>query len=503
MNKDDLKTTMASAADEAKAEPVRWSFIDWEKVECHVSRLQSKIAKASAEGRKEDGRRLQRQLTHSFDAKLLAVRRVTTNKGKNTPGVNGELWNTPAKKIQAAISLTSKGYKAKPLRRVHIPKKGKQGETRPLGIPTMYDRAMQALYALALEPVAETTGDRHSFGFRTGRSTQDAGIHIFNVVGKERSPKWVLEGDIKGCFDHISHKWLLANVSMNKNILRQFLKAGYMEQGSWHNTDEGTPQGGIISPILANMALDGLDHLLDERYHCRNGHPSYRVSSANKVNLIRYADDFIITATTEERAKEIKSIVVAFLSERGLKLSETKTLITHIEDGFDFLGWNFRKYGNGKLIIKPARKSIQAFLREIHRIILRECRTWKQDNLIKVLTPKIRGFANYHRHVCSSKTFARIDYCIYKMLKRWAKRRHPDKGKRWLYRRYWKQRGNRHYVFTSGVETLPFMTWQHIVRHPSLKLSVNPFLDPIYYVRRTQRLRERNANSFRPAAVTT
>lgn len=500
MNKDDLKTDAASAADEAETEPLRWNFIDWEKVEGHVNRLQSKIAKACYEGKTEEIRRLQRQLTHSFDAKLLAVRRVTANKGRNTPGVDGVTWNTPAKKMEAARHLTNKGYKARPLRRVNIPKKGKRGETRPLGIPTMHDRAMQALFALALEPVAEATGDRHSFGFRTGRSPQDVCANLFNVIGKERSPRWVLEGDIRGCFDHISHEWLLANVPMDKRVLGQFLKAGYMETGSWHETEEGTPQGGIISPILANMALDGIDAALDEKYHCRNGHPSHRMANANKVNFARYADDFVVTAATEERAIEIKGLIASFLKERGLELSEKKTLVTHVDKGFDFLGWNFRKY-EGKLIIKPSKKSVQNFLREMHRIILRECRTWKQGNLIKVLAPKIRGFANYHRHACSSATFAKIDHHIYKMLARWATRRHPGKGKKWKYRRYWKRIGNRQYVFTDGKETLPFMMWQHIVRHPMIKLGVNPFTEPEYYIRRTQRLKERYAHSFRHAAA--
>ena len=193
-------------------------------------------------------KRLQYLLTHSFYAKALAVKRVVTNDGRKTPGVDGVLWNTPAKKMKAVLSLTDKGYRARPLRRVYIEKKDKK-KKRPLGIPTMYDRAMQALYALALEPVAETTADGKSFGFRKGRCAQDACEYLFNALSRKHiSPKWVLEGDIKGCFDHISHDWLLANIPMDKNILKQFLKAGFIYQRELFPTEEGTPQGGIISP---------------------------------------------------------------------------------------------------------------------------------------------------------------------------------------------------------------------------------------------------------------
>lgn len=501
MNGNDLKTNRASMTDEAEAEPLRWNFIEWDKVERHVNRLQTKIAKAQSKGKRDEVRRLQRQLTHSFDAKLLAVRKVTTNKGKNTPGVDGELWNTPASKMRAAKSLTDKGYKAKPLRRVEIPKKGKKGKMRPLGIPTMYDRAMQALHAMALEPVAETTGDKHSFGFRRGRCAQDACEQLFTVTSKKVGAPWVLEGDIEGCFDHISHEWLMENVPMDKKVLAQFLKAGYMKQGRWHETEDGTPQGGIISPILANMALDGIDRLLEEQYHLNSkGKHHWKVAAKNKVNLVRYADDFVITAATESIAKEVKTLVAEFLAERGLKLSEEKTLITHIDEGFDFLGWNFRKY-NGRMYVRPSKESVKAFLQEMHRIILREGRMWKQEDLIRELTPKIRGFANYHRHICSARIFSSIDHQVYHMLYRWARRRHPHKNAEWRRRKYLCQIGNRKHIFGNNQRYLPCMAWQHIVRHPRFRIDANPFLEPEYFEDRKQRIQKRYAHSFRRAAV--
>jgi len=223
---------------------LQWEIIDWVKVEKQVNRLQFRIAKATINKKYNEIKRLQYLLTHSYHAKLLAVKKVTTNKGKNTPGVDGELWKLPSDKMKAVHRLTDKGYKAKPLRRVYIEKKGKK-EKRPLGIPTMYDRAMQALYALALDPVSESTADKRSFGFRKGRSGHDACEYIFTAMSKKNGAKWVLEGDIKGCFDNISHDWLIQNIPMDKSILRQFLKAGFVFKRDLFPTEDGTPQGGL------------------------------------------------------------------------------------------------------------------------------------------------------------------------------------------------------------------------------------------------------------------
>lgn len=242
---------------DAAALEYQWKSIDWKKAEAEVNRLQTRIAKATQEKKWNTVKRLQYLLTHSYYAKALAVRKVTTNKGKKTPGVDGEVWSTPAAKMRGVLTLTDKGYQAKPLRRVFIEKKGKKAK-RPLGIPCMYDRAMQALYALALDPVSETTADTKSFGFRKGRCAQDACECIFTALSRSFSPQWVLEGDIKGCFDHISHDWLVEHIPMDKSVLKQFLKAGFVFREELFPTDEGTPQGGVISPILANMALDGM-----------------------------------------------------------------------------------------------------------------------------------------------------------------------------------------------------------------------------------------------------
>ena len=475
--------TSEKLSDEAMLS-AQWKNIDWHKAEQEVNRLQIRIVKATQQKDYNAVKRLQYLLTHSFYAKALAVKRVVTNDGRKTPGVDGVLWNTPAKKMKAVLSLTDKGYRARPLRRVYIEKKDKK-KKRPLGIPTMYDRAMQALYALALEPVAETTADGKSFGFRKGRCAQDACEYLFNALSRKHiSPKWVLEGDIKGCFDHISHDWLLANIPMDKNILKQFLKAGFIYQRELFPTEEGTPQGGIISPILANMTLDGIEKKLVERFHTNAlGKVDSRFKNAHKVNFVRYADDFVVTAATPELALEAKELIREFLAERGLELSDEKTVVTNIDDGFDFLGWNFRKY-NEKLIIKPSQKAVKAIVSNISDTILRRGKAWQQDVLIMKLNEQIRGWTNYHQSVCASDAFAHLDYVLYELLWRWAKRRHPKKNKWWISTRYWHRVGNRNWVFSTENKELIRVDSTAIVRHTKIKATANPFLDEAYFQKR-------------------
>lgn len=469
--------TLACAASH---QPIDWHAIDWHQVNRKVRQLQVRIVKATQEGRWGKVKALQHLLTHSFSGKALAVRRVTENQGKNTPGVDQEIWDTPEKKATAILSLKQRGYQPQPLLRKYIPKAN--GKKRPLGIPAMKDRAMQALYLLALDPVAETKGDLNSYGFRSQRSTADAIEACFVYLAKKDQAQWILEGDIKSCFDRISHAWVLANIPLDKTMLRKWLKAGFMEEGVLHPTEEGTPQGGIISPVLANMTLDGLEQELRVIFPL-----GFRAGRNPKVHLVRYADDFIITGSSKELLeKEVLPLVTNFMNRRGLELSPDKTRITHIEDGFDFLGQNVRKY-KGKLIIKPSQKNLNAVLDKIRKEV-KVNRTATAGYLITRLNPIIRGWTNYHQHVCSKDTFHHLDFAIFKLLWRWAKRRHPNKGARWIRMKYFKTIGNRNWVFTGEMgkaegQSRKVHLWSashtQIRRHVKIKGEANPY-DPAW-----------------------
>ena len=242
----------------------QWDSIDWKAVYKRISKLQTRITKATQRRNGNLVKKLQYLLTSSFYAKLLAVKRVTSNKGKRTPGIDKQLWQTPTAKYKAALSIKTKGYKATPLKRTYIEKKGKK-KKRPLGIPIKYDRAIQALYAMALDPIAETTADRTSFVFRKKRGIKDAAQHIFNYSVNNKGTQWILEGDIKGCFDNINHQWLMEHIPIDKKVLKQMLKAGFMYKRELFPTEQGTPQGGILSPIMANITLDGIEKKIKEK----------------------------------------------------------------------------------------------------------------------------------------------------------------------------------------------------------------------------------------------
>jgi RNA-directed DNA polymerase len=495
--------TVGAVSNEAK----EWYAIHWPSIQRNVRRLQVRIAQATKQSRWGKVRALQRLLTHSYSGKVLAVRRVTENDGKKTPGVDQEIWDTPEKKIQAVHDLKRRGYQPQPLRRVYIPKS--DGKTmRPLGIPTMKDRAQQALHLLALDPVAETTADKNSYGFRQQRSCADAIEQSFNTLNSTTT-QWILEGDIRSCFDKISHDWLLAHVPMDRVILQKWLKSGYLDKRVLHETTEGTPQGGIISPALANFALDGLERVLRAKYPAAtrlktvgNQRPS--------VHFIRYADDFIITSKTKELLEgEIKPLIEQFLQERGLELSPTKTVITHVEKGFDFLGQNVRRYPNGKLLIKPSKKSVKTFLDGIRKTI-KAALGWSAADLIKKLNPKIRGWANYHRHVVSKRTFVRVDRDIFSCLWRWARRRHRNKNLYWIKEKYFEQHGGMNWSFVGDTyyddqggphkDRLLLASRTPIKRHVKVKSDANPY-DPAYEPYFEKREGDQMLDTFRGSRI--
>jgi len=452
--------------------PLTWKTIEWSRVRQEVRRLQMRIAKATQAGQQRKVQALQWVLTHSRSAKLLAVHRVTTNRGAKTPGVDNVIWRTDRQKLQATFNLKRHGYRPRPLRRHYIPKPN--GKLRPLSIPTLHDRAMQALYALALAPIAETLADRYSYGFREGRRCADALEQCFTILSQRSSAPWILEGDIRACFDEIDHPWLLQHVPMDKQLLRAWLKAGYWQKEQLFPTSKGTPQGGLISPLLSNFALDGMERAV--KAVAKRG---------DKINFVRYADDFVVTGANQQLLEQkVKPALTAFLKTRGLELSEQKTVLTHIQEGFNFLGHTVRKYGD-KLLITPAKSKVQSLRDKISRLI-QSASAYTQEALLRQLNPLLRGWANYYRHGAAKATFAKLDYYVVCKLWRWAARRHPDKNCAWRKAKYF--RAGNDGVFSvrvqraegeSRVLKLYRLASTPIQRHIKVRGAANPY-DPHY-----------------------
>jgi len=442
--------------------------------------IQMRIAKAEREGKRDRVKALQRLLTTSFAAKCLAVKRVTSSSGSKTPGVDGETWQTNRQKIQGILALKRRGYKPQPLRRIYIPKKSNTQKLRPLSIPTIRDRAQQALYLLSIEPIVEERADPNSYGFRLKRSAHDAREQCFNALAKKTSATWILEGDIKSCFDRIDHEYLLKEIPMDKLVLRKFLKSGFMEKNQLYPTIAGTPQGGVASAAIAVMALSGLEELvrsIKDKQH-----------KPEKINMISYADDFIVTAASKELLEDkVKPLLEKALAKVGLELSAEKTRITHINEGFDFLGFNVRKYNTGKLLIKPAEANIKRFLKEI-KTTIKNGVALPTEQLIHTLNMRITGWVNYYRTSVSSKIFSKIDHEIYQALMRWACKRHARKGKRWIVKKYFttlKGDNWRFYCMTKDKEgkTKPLYLKNagetKIRRHVKIRSEATPF-NPLY-----------------------
>ena len=445
-----------------------WYTLDWDKAWKVVRRLQRRIAKATKDKIWGKVKALQWILTHSHYAKALAVKRVTSNKGKKTPGVDGILWETTKQKVDAINSLNRHGYKSKPLRRIYIEKKS-SGKYRPLSIPTMKDRAMQALHKLGLTPLSETTAGPHSYGFRPYRSCADAIGAVFNALSKPNSATWVFEADIAGCFDNISKQWLLDNIPMDKRILNQWLCAGYMEKGKMYPTLKGTPQGGIASPVLANMTLDGWQEVLLQATPRRK-----------RVNFVRYADDFIVTGKSKEILEtSIIPVVKKFLAERGLTLSKEKSKITYIRDGFTFLGQRVRKK-KGELHITPDKTGTLNLVKKLGKVI-RKYVSRPIEGLFRDLNRILRGWANYHRFVVSGKAFEFVDFYVYNRLWRMLRKRHHNKSVKWLINKYWEKTGKIS-LFTlkraEGKKNPQILNVRSIgyKRHRKIKAEANPYL---------------------------
>lgn len=453
--------------------PSTWENIDWKPIETRVHRLQVRIAKAIRQRRYGKVKALQWILTHSLNAKLLAIKRVTSSQGSKTPGVDKVIWSTPNAKLSAVKLLKRRGYKSQPLRRVYIPKANK--ELRALGIPTMVDRAQQALYLLSLEPIAETLADKNAYGFRRGRSSADAIEQCVRTLWQKGSAEWILEGDIKSCFDNISHDWLMKNITVDKVMLKQWLKSGYISNSCYNPTENGAPQGGIISPTLLILTLSGLEQAVKANINQRR----------DKVHVISYADDFIITGITEEvLIQKVMPVIKEFLGERGLSLSLSKTKITHVSKGFDFLGLTVRKFD--KLITKPSKTSVQRLLTNIRHTV-KVNKMAKTENLIRILNAKLLGWGNYYRFSSASKEFSKVDSEIFAIMWKWIRSRHTRKPVWWRKKRYYRSVGRDNWVFfaktvnskTGKAEYMDMIKLSKISirRHVKIKGEANPFDD--------------------------
>ena len=494
MSKTSLKTT------------VEWRSINWRKLEKRVYKLQKRIYRASQRGDVKAVRRLQKMLMKSWSAKALAVRRVTQdNTGKKTAGVDGIKSLSPEARLKLVNKLKL-GSKVRPTRRVWIPKPGTE-EKRPLGIPTMEDRALQALVKLGLEPEWEARFEPNSYGFRPGRSCQDAIGAIFNCIRYKN--KYVLDADISKCFDKIDHEALLRKLNTSPTIRRQiraWLKAGVMDGKQLFPTSEGTPQGGVISPLLANIALHGMEERIKKEFPKRDTSIKGKRISYNAAQLIRYADDFVILHEDITVVQRCRDIISEWLKDMGLELKPSKTRLVHTliqvdgqSPGFNFLGFKIRQFPVGKYttgkntfkeplgfstIITPSQEKVKLHLKELAKVIDTH-RAASQSKLIESLNPVIKGWANYYRAIPSSKTFYRLDFLVYQKLRAWAKHRHPSKSGNWISTKYWHTIGGDNWIFATRQGDNPLWLHKHgnikSMNHAKVKGESSPYDGNLVY----------------------
>ena len=459
---------------------IDWNSIDWKTANRNVRNLRQRIFRATQEGDWDKVQSLQRLMLRSLSNAAVSVRRVTqVNAGKNTPGIDKVTVKTPearSKLLHELVSLTP--WRAKPAKRVYIPKAN--GKSRPLGIPVIKDRALQAMVKNALEPSWEARFEASSYGFRPGRSAQDAIERIWTVA-KSKSKVWVVDADIKGCFDNINHEHLLETIGAfpAKALVHQWLKAGYVEIGVLHETTTGTPQGGVISPLLANISLHGMETALGAQRR-NKGH------AATERTVIRYADDFVIMCRTKPDAEKAQAIIAEWLTERGLQLSSEKTRIVHLREGFDFLGFHVRLYPSKeksvegwKALITPSKQSELKIRKRLREEMLR-LNGQNVTTVVRRLNPIIRGWANYFRTQSASKTFHELDHFMFSRECRFVKRLHPKKSRYWREHQYLGKRNpyrNDVNVFGDIDEPDIYLykfSWTKIQRHSMVKDTYSP-----------------------------
>ena len=452
-----------------------WRSMNWENIYRHLAHLQKELSIAANEQNYTKVTTLQKAITEETDIRALAVHKVIDEHSVGA-GIDGVMWITDAQKMMGAMSLNAEDYKSQPFRRIIIQDK-KNMKERHIGVPTVKDRAMQTLYSFALDPVSEATADKKSFAFRKGRSGLDVHYYICEALKYPNSPEWVLKGDIKSCYESISHEWLLRNIPMNTHVLYEFLKSGFVFGHSLFPTEQGISLGMSISPIIANMTLDGLQKVIFDLQ------PKYEQLDYANGNLVRYADDIIVTARTEESAQLIKSKIQKFLALRGLKLSEKKTKIIHISDGFDFLSRNYCKR-DGLFCATPSEKAVKNFENNLKTYILESGKQRSQRSLIKGINARLQGWSGYHRVEQSEETFRHFDVLVATLLLKLMLTLYPKKSKKHIIDTYW-------YTEADGTKTfaLPHRKDIRVVRmrdillteHKPIVLRANPYTEPEYF----------------------
>jgi RNA-directed DNA polymerase len=477
----DTMTTQSAAMTAAvvvvngpEGEPLDWLSVDWQTAEENVRRLRQRIFTASQAGDLKRVRNLQKLMLRSHANTLVSVRRVTeVNAGRRTAGIDGEVVLLPQAKAELAdwVQRRSEPWQARPVRRVHIPKAG--GKQRPLGIPVIVDRVLQARVVNALEPEWEARFEPKSYGFRPGRGCHDAIGAIYQVAkGANPRRRWVLDADLAAAFDRIDHDHLLRQLGTfpARELIAAWLKAGVVEKGRHTPTEEGTPQGGVVSPLLLNVALHGMERAAGVRYQV-SGSEAVTLKPSSPV-LIRYADDLVVLCHSRREVEQVKARLAGWLAPRGLAFNEGKTQIVTLEDGFDFLGVTVRRQ-SGKLLIRPSKAAVRR-IRERLRTEMRALRGSNAQAVLHRLNPIVRGWAAYYRSVVSSKVFAGLDDYMWKLTYKWARHEHPNKSKHWVVTRYFgrfnKSRQDR-WVFgdrDSGAYLVKF-AWTKIVRHQMVK----------------------------------
>lgn len=484
----DVKIPGNSTALEDDQAGKAWRAIDWDEMEVSVFAIQRQLALAAYRKDWDGVKELQKALVRSFAAKALAVRHVV--EVDSQPGIDGVKWRTDSEKYNAINSLTSKGYKAMPYKRIifHDPKK--PNKKRPLNIPVSYDKAMQALYAYSLEPVAESLADRKSFGFRKGRSTSDAHFYVMRMFSGPEAPGWAVCVDVKSCYDYISHSWLLRNIPMDKKVLYEFLSADTYLDGELFPTKQGISQGATLSTILGNMVLDGLQVYLQDALY-PDGEVDYR-----DCDMVRFADDIIVSSRTEATAHTILALIDDFLAERGLRVNEQKTHIVNMNVGFEFLSRWYRFDNTGKIVCAPSGQAIRECESGLSTLILGF--DGSQATLIKRINQKLTGFVSYHRVEDAEDAFRHIDSVVDGLLVKKMRMLHPTRQWGHIQRKYWRKDGNGNFVFALSDRPsicVARIAYAKRIEHAPIRTNFHPYLDRDYYLLLQHRRDDQRINS--------